>query len=579
MKAKYIAFYFILVICLVTQINFANGINHIEVSMIEVLGNPFIAETYARNVWDMQLYGNRIYLGYGNSSNSGPSPNAGPVEVYYYDIDEGKFVNEFSVDEEQIDQFKILNNCLVIPGHDSTGSWDYGNCYILNNSKWEKHHTLPNAIHVYDIAMFAGNLFAAIGSKTNPYILVSSDFGNSWSAIDENIMTPMGNRVYTLFQLKGRLYGCKLLYSTETPVNNLYCIERIEKGDKDTISCSVISANNMFPDAKKNVFYKMVRTVQFGDGILYIAGIPYNDHQFIPYALYYATDINEVKKIILPDINALPIDIITREDRAYILAYIENADNVYTNIVYLTTDGVNYHEVLRFTTDTFARSFEEYHGDFYFGLGCYADYLPESTGNILRICEESYKSFSCQLKEQLSNDGSIHLVWKVLPESPFGARYEVFRNGLLVDVVDNVSYIDKNVNDETEYTYSVCIVKDGARKIASSNNLTVILINPKSQNMPRITHTEFFPSSEALRTEKPSQSVLAPITPSARSDADASDLPLETETSHVAEDTEDLNNHSGSKNINHPIAFSLVLLFIALFLILRHFVMQRSILK
>ncbi|WP_340021396.1 hypothetical protein MHI24_20575 [Paenibacillus sp. FSL K6-1096] len=46
-------------------------------SSITVLGSPFQKAAYARNVWDMQLFGGKIYLGHGNSSNYAPSPNAG----------------------------------------------------------------------------------------------------------------------------------------------------------------------------------------------------------------------------------------------------------------------------------------------------------------------------------------------------------------------------------------------------------------------------------------------------------------------------------------------------------------------
>jgi hypothetical protein len=49
---------------------------------VENLGNPFTAKpTYARNVWDMQVFNGRLYFGHGNASNLNPSPNAGPINV------------------------------------------------------------------------------------------------------------------------------------------------------------------------------------------------------------------------------------------------------------------------------------------------------------------------------------------------------------------------------------------------------------------------------------------------------------------------------------------------------------------
>ncbi|MDO4424479.1 MAG: hypothetical protein Q4D17_01755, partial [Planctomycetia bacterium] len=40
---------------------------------------------YARNIWDMIKYQNRIYLGCGAYDNSPPAANAGPVPVIAFD--------------------------------------------------------------------------------------------------------------------------------------------------------------------------------------------------------------------------------------------------------------------------------------------------------------------------------------------------------------------------------------------------------------------------------------------------------------------------------------------------------------
>ena len=83
-------------------------------SRVERLGNPFSKGTYARNVWDMQLFAGRIYLGHGNSSNIGPDPNAGPIPVWYYDLTTQTFVKQYTVDEEQIDVYRVFNNTLYL---------------------------------------------------------------------------------------------------------------------------------------------------------------------------------------------------------------------------------------------------------------------------------------------------------------------------------------------------------------------------------------------------------------------------------------------------------------------------------
>jgi len=60
---------------------------------------------------------------------------------------------------------------------------------------------------------------------------------------------------------------------------------------------------------------------------------------------------------------------------------------------YLKNDYIKYSEVLEFRSPTFARSFEELNGSFYFGLGCeiksYKNWkqseLKKDTGNIIKI--------------------------------------------------------------------------------------------------------------------------------------------------------------------------------------------------
>lgn len=128
-------------------------------SSITVLGSPFKKAAYARNVWDMQLFGGKIYLGHGNSSNNAPVPNAGPVPIYYWDLAQNKFsvqdvtytnpatgkvTTNVYVMDEQIDTFKVLNGELYIPGHDSrVPGWAYGNFYRLNGDHWDQYMNIP----------------------------------------------------------------------------------------------------------------------------------------------------------------------------------------------------------------------------------------------------------------------------------------------------------------------------------------------------------------------------------------------------------------------------------------------------
>ncbi|KJS17970.1 MAG: hypothetical protein VR69_02810 [Peptococcaceae bacterium BRH_c4b] len=394
---------------------------------VKVLGQPFLAKgTYPANVWDMQVFNDKIYLGFGNSSNKGPGANAGPILIIYYDPPLGKFVTEDikrynsntknyetvkSVDEEQIDIYKVLNGKLYIPGHDSRESWDFGNYYVKDKNGWQKFRNIPGAIHVYDMAYFKGKLFAAIGSdtfvdidNTGAIVLMSEDNGNTWKNIGSIPYSPnvFNNRAYTLFEFKNKLYAVAGLspYCFPSSIGGFYseavivlCFDQNLNGTIKT-SQVLVYGSKMIPGAKTidNKFngIKMVRTNVVNNKLLYIAGEYYNDHQWLPGGLYVATDINSTQKITFSEHNALPMDIIVRGNTAYVLAHVKISHNEYANIVYKSDDLIGWTELFRFTKDTFARSFEELDGDFYFGLGCYTDYLPSSTGTILMVRSSAY---------------------------------------------------------------------------------------------------------------------------------------------------------------------------------------------
>lgn len=392
------------------------------------LGQPFLSRgIYPANVWDMQVFDDRIYLGFGNSSNVGPGTNAGPIPIIYFNPSSGEFVTEDikrynsgtdghetvkAVDEEQIDIYKVLNGKLFIPGHDSRESWSLGNYYIMDNNGWQKFRNLPNGIHVYDMAYFGGKFFAAIGSEQSAdmdnncaVVLMSEDNGAGWHKIGS---VPYSNgfdgRAYTLFQFKNKLYAVDAL--SPAGIHDQYCNKPV--GDDAKILCIeqdptgrmnagivTVKGSSMVPgiriDSDKKPLVKMVRTNVANNKLLFIAGQCYNDHQWLPKGLYVAADINSAEKMILPEQDAAPTDTLVRGDTAYVLAYVKMSSGKYTNIVYKSGDLVNWTELFRFNYDTFARSFEELNGDFYFGLGCYTDYLPASTGKILKVESAAYQ--------------------------------------------------------------------------------------------------------------------------------------------------------------------------------------------
>ncbi|UJF35200.1 hypothetical protein [Paenibacillus hexagrammi] len=382
---------------------------------VEDLGKPLAKSAYARNVWDMQVYDGKVYLGYGNSSNTGPSPNAGPIPIVYYDPAASRFntqevaaastkkMNKY-VDEEQIDLYKIIKGKLYIPGHDPRGdSWDFGNFYRLDQDQWNKFRNIPNAIHVYDMASYHGNLFVGTSAKSSD-VFVSKDDGNSWSKLAE-LHAFGAKRVYTLFEFKDTLYALGSLLPKNdkwSDENKMLSIKGQTKHGSDKLVTEELTVygSKMFPGPEVHVkenkppYMRMVRTTVVGDRIVYIGGEVYNDHQWQSKGLFIAKDINDARRIGLPNGEAVPMDILIRDNHIYVLAYVKSKPNVYTNLVYqakvseLDHDSA-WSEIVRFPQETFARSFEELDGSFYFGLGTDMDPISESAGTILRVHERN----------------------------------------------------------------------------------------------------------------------------------------------------------------------------------------------
>ncbi|MCP1134189.1 hypothetical protein NKT34_12875 [Paenibacillus polysaccharolyticus] len=369
-------------------------------SKLELLGRAFNKSPYANNVWDMQQYNGKIYLGHGNSSNTGPAQNAGPIPVVYYDATNAEFQTQavtnsnpsiipstkMYVDEEQIDLYKVLNGKLYIPGHDSDGeSWDFGNFYRLDEGTWTKYRNLPKGVHVYDLAYYQGKLFAALGTETKPTVLISHNDGQSWQQFAT--INTFGFRAYTLFEIQGKLYASGMMYPANKiwndKTNILEINERLEKRDV------AIYGNKMLPGLTYQQgtvpYNKIGKNINFNNKLVYIAGGVFNDSQLLPKSLNVMTDINQARRVSLADANALPTDLLVRDDKVYVLTYTRKQANVYVSRVYQTNDLTTWNEILRFTQDTYAKSFEELDGDFYFGLGTDPDVLSPSSGKILRV--------------------------------------------------------------------------------------------------------------------------------------------------------------------------------------------------
>lgn len=360
---------------------------------IEYIGTPYNTlfttreDAYSRNVWDLQVYDNLLFIGAGNSANEGPSTNSGPIPLMLYNPKTKKFKKETIIYDDQIDTFNIINGELMIPGHDATGSWDWGNVYKrLPDKSWKMYRTVPKALHIYDLVYFDHRLFAGIGLDEGAAVGTTTDLEH-W-----NMIKLGSSRVYSFLPLGGKLFALKKFKRIKKPY--LSVVQYV--GDGLFSARYDISIYDIFPDTRFEIKYSRVtRIITLGDKAIYVGAYKYNSHQTKPFGLY-VTHMHKGKllshRIMLKD-GYVPRDIIAREKTLYVLTSRQNKIDTTIEVIALNEDNLDsYNELFSFQYPTFARSFELLDGYFYFGMGSDVDEgdnwdmndIKQETGDILR---------------------------------------------------------------------------------------------------------------------------------------------------------------------------------------------------
>lgn len=383
------------------------------------LGNPSKArypldndaDEYARNVWDLQVFNGRVYIGSGNSSNFAPRSNAGPVDLWYYDLTASVFAKDTiasancgtdCIDEEQLDTFRIIDSTLYTAGHDPKNN-AAGDFYRIEGGSWKAYHNTPLELHGYDVYKFNNKLFlvGASGNALNAAISYSDDSGTTWKPANcqtEGSKTtfacwPTG-RAYSMFEMDGKLYvswpntpipGTSLL--EYDAVNNVFVILSWDKAAAMFPTLPACATGGIDPCPQRSSA-RVARAVQFNGQTVGIASATTNDHQWEahPEALTKAASLTTAQKITLSaPAGWKPQDLLVNGSNIYVLVK-SASKGTYTNYVFVSSDLTTWTEVLRFTHETFARSFEYANGNFYFGMGAETTTpIPNTTGDILRV--------------------------------------------------------------------------------------------------------------------------------------------------------------------------------------------------
>ena len=341
----------------------------------QVLGNPFTGKRaiYARNVWDMQSFGGKIYLGHGDSA-----ANSGATPIYSLNPSSGSFTREYNTSSEQVDEFFPIGDALYTLDHDPTGM-QRGKLYRTTGGAWSVAGAVDDSAHFYSMAQRDGKLWLAgsTWSATDP-ISAWSGSGTAWQSaltgflrltFGGQTISLAGNRTWMLLPVKGQLYAVQEWMPQNDATNTGFwrLNDRSGQFERSGISGAQLAAG---VGNSHTVRYK--RQVSLDDGsALTLLVQTVNDHQWVPLSLMWVRDIQarQVSALALPG-GALPYDIIRRDNAVYVCAWDATKKQVVVFALSASNPAAAATEVLRFAAPTYARSFEEAGGAFYFGLGC-----------------------------------------------------------------------------------------------------------------------------------------------------------------------------------------------------------------
>lgn len=318
-----------------------------------VLGRPqaarYAAGETGRNAWDMAVFNDKLYIGGGDYDS-----NLGPVDIWCYDFAATEWQLTGNVPDEEVSRFTEIDGQLVAPGIDPRESWQLGNYYTLAADGWKSTRSLPGGIHAYDIALFEGKLFAALGVVAGEFpVAVSEDGGKTFRQLplvkDGVSLQTTGSfiRVYRLLEKDGALYAIYYNSGGEQSSLELY---RYETG------AFVYCADWQQVKRRGRFGNTMIAGAETVDGTLY----------FATGKLYAAADMTSPEDITPSDTLYTP-DLILAEQTLCVLAC-EPQEDAYRISVWMRMDG-RFVERFYFTYDVPAISLAYREGMFFLGMG------------------------------------------------------------------------------------------------------------------------------------------------------------------------------------------------------------------
>ncbi|MEL6928575.1 MAG: hypothetical protein AAFO95_08065 [Cyanobacteria bacterium J06600_6] len=384
--------------------------------VVEKLGNPSADDGLkgrALNVWELKAFDNKIYLGGGSVAG-----NVGPINVWAYDPVQDSFIQEYTVREEAIEHFQIIDDALYLPAADPRGNDRHKYYRKQVGGTWQRFSSpAVKLAHVRGLVklddgslLMVGNGRTFKNTKTQPPgAAITRDDGATFEEVKVTGIPPADNLILidlswflTVFPFDERIYALNsLLRDTGGFKGNIAVYnEDTQELELDLTlgSEEFIPPDNIDGQAGKyglDTIYHLWQTEEFNNSLVYsvksFSNIDRNNSIRKNYLNSLGLYVKESMGTPPQEINfgqqAVGEDLLVIGQELYALANQKHGDQDFTVYVYKTDtpqDSDSWQKVLSFKSTNRARSFEHLDGTFYFGLGQDFGEAIANSGDILR---------------------------------------------------------------------------------------------------------------------------------------------------------------------------------------------------
>lgn len=379
----------------------------------------------ARNIWDLQVFDDKIYLGYGSTTS-----NTGPTTLTAYDPAKGKLTSFCSIAAEAIERFRVWNDTLFIPNSDPTAGDALKFTYLVGDT-CQTIRLDHKMAHVRDLYFYKGKYYLVGNTRcpksassdcaglitmtstqsgydnttlVNAFSMAEPLFNRHWNwffgmlEVDDQLVIP--NAMFTLKQhpnlvIKDNAFlvvnADSLSWSAAMPDSlrpkqvHFYPVDAHVQTIKDTMKWRTSLRISEHASYKGKTFYTL-RTYSSYKTIYHQA---YNNSGGL---MVKDSLLSPAKRVLFPAENAVGEDIKVMNQSLFVLANTKIEKDSFQIYVYRSdhpdSAADSWKEVLHFESRNMARSFDYHKGYFYFGLGFNHGDDVLDAGRLVRIKRE-----------------------------------------------------------------------------------------------------------------------------------------------------------------------------------------------